>query len=331
MKTIGVLTSGGDSPGMNAAVRGVLRAAFHHGLSVCGIRQGYKGLLHEDIVPMKPYMAGGIVHRGGTILKTARCLEFKEENMQKKAADILRKHQIDGLVVIGGDGSLKGAEALYRQGISVVTLPGTIDNDMPGTDETIGFDSAVNTVLQAVHKIRDTASSHDRAAVVEVMGRHAGHIALAAGLACGAEYILVPEVPFSREKLAVSLEEQMKAGRTNSIVICAEGADDGRALGMWLKERTDIDICMTNLGYVQRGGEPTARDAILGGLLGASAVEALTVHGFTHHVVGVERSRVIYTPYEQAEEKRRTFFRPLYDLAAMLGAAQDEFSIEEKF
>ena len=251
--------------------------------------------------------------------------------MQKKAADILRKHHIDGLVVIGGDGSLKGAEALYRQGISVVTLPGTIDNDMPGTDETIGFDSAVNTVLQAVHKIRDTASSHDRAAVVEVMGRHAGHIALAAGLACGAEYILVPEVPFSREKLAVSLEEQMKAGRTNSIVICAEGADDGRALGMWLKERTDIDICMTNLGYVQRGGEPTARDAILGGVLGASAVEALTVHGFTHHVVGVERSRVIYTPYEQAEEKRRTFSRPLYDLAAMLGAAQDEFSIEEKF
>ena len=158
MKTIGVLTSGGDSPGMNAAVRGVLRAAFHHGLSVCGIRQGYKGLLHEDIVPMKPYMAGGIVHRGGTILKTARCLEFKEENMQKKAADILRKHHIDGLVVIGGDGSLKGAEALYRQGISVVTLPGTIDNDMPGTDETIGFDSAVNTVLQAVHKIRDTAA-----------------------------------------------------------------------------------------------------------------------------------------------------------------------------
>ena len=163
------------------------------------------------------------------------------------------------------------------------------------------------------------------------MGRHAGHIALAAGLACGAEYILVPEVSFSREKLAVSLEEQMKAGRTNSIVICAEGADDGRALGMWLKERTDIDICMTNLGYVQRGGEPTARDAILGGLLGAAAVKSLAVHGYTHHVVGVERSRVIYTPYEQAEEKRRTFSRPLYDLAVMLGAAQDEFSIEEKF
>ena len=231
--------------------------------------------------------------------------------MQKKAADILRKHHIDGLVVIGGDGSFKGAEALYRQGISVVTLPGTIDNDMPGTDETIGFDNAVNTVLQAVHKIRDTSLLHDRAAVVEFMGRHAGHIALAAGLACGAESILVPEVPFSREKLAVSLEEQMKAGRTNDIVICAEGADDGRALGMWLKERTDIDICMTNLGYVQRGGEPTARDAILGGLLGAAAVKSLAVHGYTHHVVGVERSRVIYTPYEQAEEKRRTSPAPV--------------------
>ena len=187
-------------------------------------------------------------------MKTARCMEFFHEENQRKGAEILKKYEIDGLVVIGGDGSVQGAEILSKLGIPTVTIPGTIDNDMHGTDQTIGHDTAVNEVVSAVSRIRDTASAHDRAALIEVMGRFAGNIALDAGLACGAEYILVPEVPFSREKLAQSLLAQLEQGRTNSIIICAEGADDGRALSDWLRERTNIDICTTVLGFVQRGG-----------------------------------------------------------------------------
>jgi 6-phosphofructokinase 1 len=314
---------------MNAAIRSVLRAAFDRGAEVYGIRQGYKGLLEDEIFRMKPSMAGGIIHHGGTILRTARCPAFKDVENQKKAVANLRKHDIEGLIVIGGDGSLKGAEALYRCGMPVITMPGTIDNDMPGTDETIGFDTAVNTVRESVSRIRDTAASHERAALVEVMGRHAGHIALAAGLACGAEYILVPEVPFSREKLARSLVRQMKAGRTNSIIICAEGADDARALGDWLKERTSIDICTTILGYIQRGGAPSARDAMLASVLGFAAVDALLGQGLTHHVAGVHQSQIVLVPYEEAEGWRRQFSMRMYQLAAVLGAAQKDSTIDE--
>lgn len=251
-----------------------------------------------------------------------------EEENQIKAAETLKRRGIDGLVVVGGDGSIKGAEVLSKLGISTVTIPGTIDNDMHGTDETIGHDTAVNAVVSAVSRIRDTASAHNRAAIVEVMGRFAGNIALDSGLACGAEYILVPEVPFSRKKLARSLKRQMEEGRTNSIIICAEGADDGRALGEWLKERTDIDICTTILGFIQRGGQPSAKDAILGSTLGAAAVKAL-LDGETAALVGMWEGKVRKVSYEDAKHIKKPFNQKLYDLAEMLGAAQVEGNIRE--
>ena len=328
MKRWAVLTSGGDASGMNAAIRSVIRTAKAMKCDIYGINRGYTGLLEEDIHPLTNRDAGGIILHGGTTLKTARCPAFFEESNQKKGADILKKYKIDGLVVIGGDGSVQGAAALSRLGIPTVTVPATIDNDMHGTDETIGHDTAVNAVVNAVSCIRDTASSHSRAAIVEVMGRFAGNIALAAGLACGAEYILVPEIPFSREKLARSLLEQMKEGRTNSIIICAEGADDGRALGEWLRERTDIDICTTILGFIQRGGRPCAKDSILGSVLGAAAVKAL-VEGEKAALIGMKNGKVRILPYEEAVKEEKIFDKRLYSMASMLGAAQENGDIAE--
>lgn len=328
MKRLAVLTSGGDAPGMNAAVRAVVRTALALGCQIYGIHRGYAGLLDDDFVRMESSSVSGVVLHGGTMLKTARCKEFLEEENQIKAAETLKRRGIDGLVVVGGDGSIKGAEVLSKLGISTVTIPGTIDNDMHGTDETIGHDTAVNAVVSAVSRIRDTASAHNRAAIVEVMGRFAGNIALDSGLACGAEYILVPEVPFSRKKLARSLKRQMEEGRTNSIIICAEGADDGRALGEWLKERTDIDICTTILGFIQRGGQPSAKDAILGSTLGAAAVKAL-LDGETAALVGMWEGKVRKVSYEDAKHIKKPFNQKLYDLAEMLGAAQVEGNIRE--
>ena len=328
MDTLAVLTSGGDAPGMNAALRSVVRTALYRGKKIYGVYRGYSGLLDDDMVPMQSSSVSGIILRGGTVLKTARCKAFFEEENQKKAVEILRNRGIEGLIVIGGDGSIQGAEKLSILGMPTVTLPGTIDNDMHGTDETIGHDTAVNAVVSAVSRIRDTASAHNRAAIVEVMGRFAGNIALDAGIACGAEYILVPEVPFSREKLARSLKKQMEAGRTNSIIICAEGADDGRALGDWLKERTSIDICTTILGFIQRGGQPTARDGMLGSLLGAAAVEAL-LQGETGALVGMHRGQVQVLSYAEAKKVKEPFRKDLYDLAVMLGAAQKDGDIRE--
>lgn len=328
MKRLAVLTSGGDAPGMNAAVRAVVRTALALGCQIYGIYRGYAGLLDDDFVRMESSSVSGVVLHGGTMLKTARCKEFLEEENQIKAAETLKRRGIDGLVVVGGDGSIKGAEVLSKLGISTVTIPGTIDNDMHGTDETIGHDTAVNAVVSAVSRIRNTASAHNRAAIVEVMGRFAGNIALDSGLACGAEYILVPEVPFSRKKLARSLKRQMEEGRTNSIIICAEGADDGRALGEWLKERTDIDICTTILGFIQRGGQPSAKDAILGSTLGAAAVKAL-LDGETAALVGMWEGKVRKVSYEDAKHIKKPFNQKLYDLAEMLGAAQVEGNIRE--
>lgn len=323
MKKIAVLTSGGDAPGMNAAVRSVVRTATALGLDVYGIDRGYAGLLADEINVLTNRDVGGIILRGGTILKTARCMEFFHEENQRKGAEILKKYEIDGLVVIGGDGSVQGAEILSKLGIPTVTIPGTIDNDMHGTDETIGHDTAVNEVVNAVSRIRDTASAHDRAALIEVMGRFAGNIALDAGLACGAEYILVPEVPFSREKLAQSLLAQLEQGRTNSIIICAEGADDGRALSDWLRERTNIDICTTVLGFVQRGGGPSAADSILASELGAAAVKAL-LEGKTAALVGMHDGKVRILDYDKADQEEKIFRKDRYELAGILGATQEQ-------
>lgn len=323
MKKIAVLTSGGDAPGMNAAVRSVVRTATALGLDVYGIDRGYAGLLADEINVLTNRDVGGIILRGGTILKTARCMEFFHEENQRKGAEILKKYEIDGLVVIGGDGSVQGAEILSKLGIPTVTIPGTIDNDMHGTDQTIGHDTAVNEVVNAVSRIRDTASAHDRAALIEVMGRFAGNIALDAGLACGAEYILVPEVPFSREKLAQSLLAQLEQGRTNSIIICAEGADDGRALSDWLHERTNIDICTTVLGFVQRGGGPSAADSILASELGAAAVKAL-LEGKTAALVGMHGGKVRILDYDKADQEEKIFRKDRYELAGILGATQEQ-------
>ncbi len=323
MKKIAVLTSGGDAPGMNAAVRSVVRTATALGLDVYGIDRGYAGLLADEINVLTNRDVGGIILRGGTILKTARCMEFFHEENQRKSAETLKKYEIDGLVVIGGDGSVQGAEILSKLGIPTVTIPGTIDNDMHGTDQTIGHDTAVNEVVNAVSRIRDTASAHDRAALIEVMGRFAGNIALDAGLACGAEYILVPEVPFSREKLAQSLLAQLEQGRTNSIIICAEGADDGRALSDWLRERTNIDICTTVLGFVQRGGGPSAADSILASELGAAAVKAL-LEGKTAALVGMHDGKVRILDYDKADQEEKIFRKDRYELAGILGATQEQ-------
>lgn len=323
MKKIAVLTSGGDAPGMNAAVRSVVRTATALGLDVYGIDRGYAGLLADEINVLTNRDVGGIILRGGTILKTARCMEFFHEENQRKGAEILKKYEIDGLVVIGGDGSVQGAEILSKLGIPTVTIPGTIDNDMHGTDQTIGHDTAVNEVVNAVSRIRDTASAHDRAALIEVMGRFAGNIALDAGLACGAEYILVPEVPFSREKLAQSLLAQLEQGRTNSIIICAEGADDGRDLSDWLHERTNIDICTTVLGFVQRGGGPSAADSILASELGAAAVKAL-LEGKTAALVGMHDGKVRILDYDKADQEEKIFRKDRYELAGILGATQEQ-------
>ena len=323
MKKIAVLTSGGDAPGMNAAVRSVVRTATALGLDVYGIDRGYAGLLADEINVLTNRDVGGIILRGGTILKTARCMEFFREENQRKGAEILKKYEIDGLVVIGGDGSVQGAEILSKLGIPTVTIPGTIDNDMHGTDQTIGHDTAVNEVVNAVSRIRDTASAHDRAALIEVMGRFAGNIALDAGLACGAEYILVPEVPFSREKLAQSLLAQLEQGRTNSIIICAEGADDGRALSDWLRERTNIDICTTVLGFVQRGGGPSAADSILASELGAAAVKAL-LEGKEAVLVGMHDGKVRILDYDKADQEEKIFRKDRYELAGILGATQEQ-------
>lgn len=323
MKKIAVLTSGGDAPGMNAAVRSVVRTATALGLDVYGIDRGYAGLLADEINVLTNRDVGGIILRGGTILKTARCMEFFHEENQRKGAEILKKYEIDGLVVIGGDGSVQGAEILSKLGIPTVTIPGTIDNDMHGTDQTIGHDTAVNEVVNAVSRIRDTASAHDRAALIEVMGRFAGNIALDAGLACGAEYILVPEVPFSREKLAQSLLAQLEQGRTNSIIICAEGADDGRALSDWLRERTNIDICTTVLGFVQRGGGPSAADSILASELGAAAVKAL-LEGKAAALVGMHDGKVRILDYDKADQEEKIFRKDRYELAGILGAMQEQ-------
>lgn len=318
MKKIALLTSGGDAPGMNAAIRSVVRTARFKNMEVHGVFRGYAGLLEGDMHLLTARDAGGIVHHGGTVLRTARCARFREKAAQMEAVDILKKHDIDGLVVIGGDGSMAGAASLSALGISTVTIPATIDNDMNGTEETIGFDTAVNTVVEAARRIRDTASSHDRAALIEVMGRHSGYIAVYAGLAAGAEYILIPEEPFNRDALARDLMAQAEKGRTNSLIICAEGAADGNELGRWLDAHTGIDVCTTILGYIQRGGAPSARDAILGAILGSAAVEALE-KGCRHHLVGMHAGHVRLISYDDAEKEKRKLETGLFRLADVLG------------
>jgi 6-phosphofructokinase 1 len=318
MKTIGVMTSGGDSPGMNAAVRGVVRTAVDHGMEVVGIRRGYAGLIENDLIPLPTTWVSGIIREGGTKLLTARSEEFKTRAGQCKAVETLKAHHIEGVVVIGGDGSFRGAHALSSKwDIPTIGVPGTIDNDIAGTDLSIGFDTALDTALNAIDHIRDTAVSHDRVFVVEVMGRDAGFIALEVGLAGGAEHILIPEIPFSLTQIGMEIKRGIARGKVSSIIVVAEGAAKGIAVAAEIEAITGADTRATVLGHVQRGGSPTARDRMLGVRLGAAAVELLA-KGERDLMVGMIADKVVPSPLETAWRKKKSINKELYELARTL-------------
>ena len=286
VKTIGVLTSGGDAPGMNAAIRAVVRVAINKGLKVKGIMRGYAGLLEEEIVDMESTSVSDTINRGGTILYTARCKEFTTPEGQQRGAEICRKHGIDGMVVIGGDGSFKGAGKLSALGINTIGLPGTIDLDIACTDYTIGFDTAVNTAMEAIDKIRDTSTSHERCSIVEVMGRNAGYIALWCGIANGAEDILLPERYDGDEQALINrIIENRKRGKKHNIIINAEGIGHSTSMARRIEAATGVETRATILGYMQRGGSPTCRDRVYATMMGAMAVDLLC-EGKSNRVVG---------------------------------------------
>lgn len=309
MKRIGVMTSGGDAPGMNACVRAVVRMGIHRGLEVVGIRRGYQGLIEGDLVEMDLRSVSNIIQAGGTIIKAGRSPDFYHRPARERAAERVRGGGLDGIVAIGGDGTFHGAHDLVQEsGIPVVGVPGTIDNDIFGTDFTIGFDTAVNTALDAIDKVRDTAAAHDRVFLVEVMGRHAGFIAAAAGLAGGAEHLLIPETPTDIEGICRALEAGLERGKTSQIIIVAEGDEQGGALEIAKKLKacmsTPMDMRVCILGHIQRGGSPTANDRILASKLGAAAVDAL-LEGTSDVMVGEVSSCILRTPLPETWEKKK--------------------------
>lgn len=285
IKTIGVLTSGGDAPGMNAAIRAVCRKAISNGVKVKGIKKGYQGLLNEEIIDLDKRAVSDTIQRGGTILGTARCTEFRTLEGQQKGAEICKKHGIDGIVVIGGDGSYRGALALSKQGINTIGLPGTIDLDIACTDYTIGFDTAINTAMDAIDKVRDTSSSHERCSIIEVMGRNAGYIALWCGVANGAEDILLPEkYDYNEQAIINNIIKNRKVGKTHHIIINAEGIGHSTSMARRIEAATGIETRATILGYMQRGGSPTCKDRYYASIMGAYAADILC-EGKTNRVV----------------------------------------------
>lgn len=317
VKSIAVLTSGGDSQGMNAAVRAVVRSALFYGLDVYGVQRGYQGLINDDLRQMDLRSVGDIIQRGGTILQTARCKEFLTAEGQERGAEVLRSRGIDGLVVIGGDGSYQGANKLSKLGIKTMGLPGTIDNDIPFTDVTIGFDTAVSIVVDAINKIRDTMSSHERSSIVEVMGRHCGDIALYAGLASGAETILVPEVPFELNEVAERMKTNFAKGKRHSIIVVAEGAGKGEEVAQQITANCGIEPRVTVLGHIQRGGTPTAADRILASRLGDFAVRRL-MEGDSGKACGVVRGELVTTDIDTVVNSKKPFDKSMYELALRL-------------
>ncbi|MBM7622605.1 6-phosphofructokinase [Sporohalobacter salinus] len=330
MNKIGVLTSGGDAPGMNAAIRAVVRKSIYEGLEVIGIKRGYAGVIESDFRVMNRGSVADIIHRGGTTLHSARCEEFRTEEGRKKAIEQLKYGGIEGLIVIGGDGSFKGAQLLSEESdIKVVGVPATIDNDIACTDYSIGYDTALNTVLDAINKIRDTATSHERTFVVETMGRHSGFLTLMSGLAGGAESILVPEIDFSLEEVCEKLNHGYDRGKLHSIILVAEGIEQdfasnndvnesqAFAIAEEISKRTGFETRVTILGHLQRGGIPTARDRILGSRLGASAVDLLS-EGETNKMVGVIHDEVKSFPIEESLIKSKDLDKDIYKLANIL-------------
>ena len=314
VRAIGVLTSGGDAPGMNAAVRAVTRAALNKGIKVYGIRRGYNGLINDDVFEMNLRSVSDIIHRGGTVLYTARSPEFKTDEGQSKALETCKKYGIDGCVVIGGDGSYRGARALSLKGIPCIGLPGTIDNDIACTDETIGFDTAMNTAVEMIDKLRDTAQSHERCSVCEVMGRNAGDIALHTGIAVGATAILVPEVEMSFEQILNKIEQGERTGKEHFIVVVAEGVGHVSELAKKIEEKTGIETRATVLGHVQRGGNASLRDRVLASMMGHKAVELLA-QGIGNRVVALKTSKIVDFDIYEALEMKPKFDIDLYNLA----------------
>ncbi|RKQ29933.1 6-phosphofructokinase [Oceanobacillus halophilus] len=317
MKKIGVLTSGGDAPGMNAAIRAVVRKAIYHDVEVYGVKYGYQGLMEGNIEKMDLGSVGDIIQRGGTILATARSDEFKTDDGQHQAIEQMKKLGIEGLVVIGGDGSFRGAQKLSAKGFPCIGVPGTIDNDIPGTDFTIGFDTSLNTVLEAIDKVRDTATSHERTYIIETMGRDAGDLALWAGLAGGAESIIIPETTEEFSDICNRLERGRERGKKHSIIVLAEGVGNGFEYGERIKEETNLETRVTVLGYIQRGGTPTAQDRVLASRLGARAVELL-LDGKANRMVGIKNNDLVDHEIDTILSEKHFINKEMYNLSKEL-------------
>lgn len=317
MRKIGVLTSGGDAPGMNAAIRAVVRRATALNVEVIGIARGYAGLMQGDFRRLNSGSVADIIHRGGTVLLTARAAEFRTAAGRARAIDNLYREGIEGLVVIGGDGSLRGAVELAKKGVPAVGIPGTIDNDIAGTDYTIGFDTAVATAVEAINRIRDTATSHERNFIIEVMGRRSGQIALASGIAGGAETILIPEYPVDYDLIGERLERGRRRGKLHSIIVVAEGVGSALEIGREIARRTKLDSRVTILGHIQRGGTPSAFDCLLASKLGARAVEVL-VAGGSSRMVGSVANKIVDLELEPLLQERKGIDPELYRLAEVL-------------
>lgn len=317
MTRIAVLTSGGDAPGMNAAVRAVVRKGIFLGSEVYGVKEGFQGIINDDITQMNLSSVADIIQRGGTVLRTARCEEFKTPEGQAKGIENLRRRGIDSVIVIGGDGSFRGALALSRGGITAVGVPGTIDNDIPCTDYTIGFDTAVATACDAIDKIRDTATSHQRTFIIELMGRHSGAIALAAGLAAGAESIIIPEHPYNLDEICQRLEKGRQRGKLHSIILVAEGVASAYDIAEEIKQRTQQDNRVIVLGHLQRGGSPTAFDRILASRMAAEAVD-LALAGESGKLIALQQGKYTSVDIEYALSQPANFDKGAFELAKIL-------------
>jgi len=321
IKTIGVLTSGGDAPGMNAAIRAVVRKALTNGVQVKGIKKGYQGLLNEEIIDMQASSVSDIIQRGGTILGTARCMDFMTEEGQKLGADICRKHGIDGVIVIGGDGSYRGAQALSKQGINTIGIPGTIDLDIACTDYTIGFDTAINTAMEAIDKVRDTSSSHERCSIIEVMGRNAGYIALWCGVANGAEDILLPEkYDYNEQNIINNIIRNRKRGKTHHLIINAEGIGHSTSMARRIEAATGMETRATILGYMQRGGSPTCKDRFYASIMGAYAADIIC-EGKTNRVVGYQHGEFVDFDIDEALAMQKDIPEYQYQVSKLLSTS----------
>lgn len=317
MKTIGILTSGGDAPGMNPCIRAITRTAIYNGVKVLGFMRGYEGLLNGDVVEMNLSSVADIIHRGGTILRSARCDEFTTEEGLNKALNVINVFSIDGLIVLGGDGTFKGAKNLNDAGVPTICIPCTIDNDMGYTDYSIGFFTAVETVIDAIGKIRDTSTSHGRANIVEVMGRECGNIALYSGLAGGAESIIVPEVEVDMDTICKRLIQGKNRGKLHSIIVLSEGVGNAYEMGKEIEEKTGTETKVTILGHIQRGGTPTIFDRVIASKMGYKAV-TLLLQGETSRAIGMKENKVTYLDLDEALSKIRHFDNEMYDMAQIL-------------